>query len=200
MFQHGVMYSGSRMKIPPVKASQAAFSGKMFGMKHQDMPRTVADVFSLAIEVEAKAGKLYGELVKLFAHEPAVSAFWTSLRDDEAEHAAMLQDALAELPPEKVASDADPAIWIKLVDMNRRLDRCSPEEFETLDDAYEVAHELEYSEVSGIFSLLASGMCSKLTSMAIIEMNIDRHQSKLIEFTHAFGGRAWRQTIHVQRC
>ncbi len=164
-------------------------------MMQPDGTRTVADVFDLAIEIEMKAGKLYEMLAGMFAHEPAVAGFWNDLKDDEAGHAEILRKAFAELPVGGAESAAEPGIWVTLVELKRRIDRCSPNDFKTLEDAYEVAHELEYSEVNGIFNLLASGLTSPEMKVELVDMNIARHQNKLIDFTRNFGGRAWRQTI-----
>lgn len=164
-------------------------------MMQPDVTRTVADVFDLAIEIEMKAEKLYESLAGMFSHEPEVAAFWNDLKDDEADHAEILRKAFAELPSGKVSSVADLGMWVKLVDLKRRIDRCSPDDFKTLEDAYEIAHELEYSEVNGIFDLLASGLTSPEVKVELIDSNIARHQNKLLEFTRTFGGRAWRQSI-----
>jgi len=158
-------------------------------------PRTVADVFALAIEIEMKAARLYETLADLFVHEPAIAKFWGNLKNDEADHAAVLRRAVAELSSDTVSSNADQTIWNKLVEMSRRIDSCSPDDFKTLEDAYEIAHELEYSEVNGIFNLLASGLTSAETKVELVDVNIARHQNKLIDFTRTFGGRSWRQTI-----
>lgn len=164
-------------------------------MAQPNKPRTVADVFDLAIEIELKAGRLYESLAGMFAHEPAIAEFWVGLKNDEADHAAILRRTFGELSPDRASSSADQTVWDKLVEMKRRIDRCSPDDFKTLEDAYEVAHELEYSEVNGIFELLASGLTSEDSKVALVDANIARHQNKLIEFTRTYGGRAWRQTI-----
>lgn len=164
-------------------------------MMQPDGSRTVADVFTLAIEVELKAGKLYELLAGMFGHEPAVAAFWNGMKDDEVDHAEILRKAFAELSAAKASSPDQLGIWVRLLTMKRRIERCAPEDFRTLEDAYEVAHELEYSEVNGIFELLASGLTSADSKVALVDANIARHQSKLIEFTRNYGGRAWRQTI-----
>ncbi len=164
-------------------------------MMQPDVARTIADVFGLAIEIEMKAGKLYESMAGMFAHEPGVASFWSGMKDDEASHVGILQKAFAELPAGKASSPDHLGIWNRLLEMKHRIERCTPEEFQTLDDAYEVAHELEYSEMNGIFELLVSGFTSPTTKVELVDSNITRHQNKLIDFTHTFGGRAWRQTI-----
>ncbi len=164
-------------------------------MMQSDGARTIGDIFDLAIEIEMKAGRLYEALAGMFAHEPAVAAFWNAMKDDEVGHAEILRKALAELPSGRISSAADRGMWVKLIDVKYRIDRCSPDDFKTLEDAYEIAHELEYSEVNGIFNLLASGLTSPDVKVELIDSNIARHQNKLLEFSHTFGGRAWRQTV-----
>jgi|GEM_PF-518889 len=162
--------------------------------------RTLADLFSLAIETEIQARDLYESLICMFAHEPGVSAFWNELKDDELNHIAILRDVLEHASPEEKQHETDPIIWARLENTKLLISRQLSRRFQTLDDAYEFVHELEYSEINIIFKLLVTGAVSAGKAVEIIDANIRDHQQKLIDFSERFGGRAWRQTIIAQPC
>jgi len=68
-----------------------------------------------------------------------------------------------------------------------------------LDDAYELAHELEFSEINSIFELLAAEPVPSDNQEKLIHSIIVKHQQKILDFSHNFGDKEWRQGISRQR-
>jgi Lhr-like helicase len=65
----------------------------------------------------------------------------------------------------------------------------------TLDDAYELAHELEHSEVNAVFQFLATDFVPSEERTEYVVAAITRHQNKLMRFNQSHGSRQWRQGI-----
>ena len=69
----------------------------------------------------------------------------------------------------------------------------------TLDDAYELAHQIEFSEVNAIFKFLSSELIPFDKQEKIISSGIVQHQQKLLDLSRDFGDREWRKEIKIQR-
>jgi hypothetical protein len=68
-----------------------------------------------------------------------------------------------------------------------------------LNDAYELAHELENSEVNSIFKFLTSELIPSDKQEEFIFSTIKQHQQKLLDFDRNFGDSEWRKGIKIQR-
>ena len=116
--------------------------------------QSVRILFEYAIAAEHYARGLYHEFARLFAADPRVAAFWQRYSAEEMGHAAWLEQLLKKLPPE--TGDA-PADFDKL-DMARHMIKVplahALAKVETLEDAYQLAHELESSELNTMFEFL----------------------------------------------
>jgi hypothetical protein len=69
---------------------------------------------------------------------------------------------------------------------------------ETLDDAYELAHGLEFSEVNTIFAFLAGEYVPSEHRKEFVRVEITRHLEKLTHFGENFGEKDWRIGIKVR--
>ena len=116
--------------------------------------QSVRILFEYAIAAEHYARELYREFARLFAADPRVAAFWQRYAAEETGHARWLEQLLKKLPPE--TRDA-PADFDKL-EMARHMIKVplahALAKVETLEDAYQLAHELESSEINTIFEFL----------------------------------------------
>ena len=68
----------------------------------------------------------------------------------------------------------------------------------TLEDAYETAHEVEYSEVNALFVLLAQRFIVQEDRKKIYLAEIREHMAKLNKFTKLFGDSRWRKDINIK--
>ncbi len=119
------------------------------------MRRTVGDLFEVAIQLEETAQALYSNWQSAFAAETAVAKFWQVYAEDEQRHASMLRSTRDRLALEQLAAIAPPDMLGVAVNMLNELQR-NPPAVRDLDEAYELAHQLEHSEVNTIFEFLLS--------------------------------------------
>jgi hypothetical protein len=64
-----------------------------------------------------------------------------------------------------------------------------------LDDAYEIAHQLEFNEINTIFKFLANEVVPNNDRRGLLLSTLQEHQDKLMNFNENFGDRAWRRGI-----
>ena len=137
----------------------------------------------------------YPERHQKVHYEPQIRCFWAELAGEEKLHAKILRDIqkaissehLCELPNNHLFQDIQMATIF--------LDKCHPETVRTLDDAYEIAHEIEFSEINPIFKLLACSFIQKETRKKTLIAQLSNHQNKLSKFTNTFGDKNFRKEI-----
>ena len=69
---------------------------------------------------------------------------------------------------------------------------------ETLDHAYQVAHDLEFSEINAIFKYLTTDLVSQTSRSEIITYQMNEHQQKLADFDRRYGDKNWRLQFPIQ--
>jgi len=167
-------------------------------MRELNHEKTIDELFKRAIKIERKAGDIYKELSNLFSHIPEVSALWKGLAEDETLHMNTLQDIHKSLTQEQLSSPSDEQIWENVVKIQYLLDKDLLGQIKNLDDAYELAHELEFSEVNAIFKFLTIDLVPSEERKEFVMSEIKQHQQKLLDFDHNFGDRTWRRQINIQ--
>ncbi len=161
--------------------------------------QTMDTVFAGAIEIEYKVADIYGQFSRLFSHVQELSAFWQGLADDEVRHATALRATRESLAPDHLLMPCDKDLWDNVMRIQRMLNKDVVGAINTVDDAYELAHDLEFSEVNVIFKFLAAEFVPSDERKQFVSSEITRHQRKLLDFGLNFGGKAWRKGIGVQR-
>jgi len=144
---------------------------------------TIAGLFELAITAEEVAQEFYLRLTDWFSHLPGVADFWYEMARDEAIHADHLKTIRATLTPEQLQAPVDPAIWWKAGMIRGLSTEDSLRSVETLDDAYQTAHELENSEVNTVFELLTTEYVDSSSKKKFIISQLNEHTAKLMHFT-----------------
>jgi len=158
---------------------------------------TIEAIFERAIKIEYKAADIYGEFTQLFSHIPEISAFWQGLTEDEMQHANTLQDVRKSLTSEQLLSTCDKEMSEEVARIQRMLSEDLTASIKNLDDAYELAHKLEFSEVNAIFKFLATEFVPSEEREQFVVSEITQHQQKLIDFNRNFGDRDWRKGISI---
>ena len=158
---------------------------------------TVSDLFDLGIALERRAAEIYDRFSSGFSHEPQVQAFWKGMVADEIEHAETLERIRDALPAADLDRRIDAKIWIEAIEIKRFLSGDSIEAIETLEDAYMLAHEIEFSEVNTIFKFLAEKSVPFETRAEFVLSQITHHQDKITSFDAKFGSREWRRRIAI---
>jgi rubrerythrin len=117
-------------------------------------PQSIETLFQYAIAAEHYAEEIYHEFERRFAADQRVVAFWQRYASEEAGHARWLERVLAKLPAETRTAPADYGKLETARDMIKVPVDKALAEIATLEDAYQLAHELESSEVNTIFEFL----------------------------------------------
>lgn len=158
---------------------------------------TIGELFSLSLETEELARELYHRFTSMFRHLPEIAAFWEDLANDEAMHISAPRRARSTLLPEDLAGPAPVPLFEDLRSLKNILTGERLRSTKTLDDAYEQAHDFEYSEVNHVYTLLMMKHVSSESRKLFIKSEIERHHRKLVDFTLVFGDRGWRRGVEA---
>jgi rubrerythrin len=161
--------------------------------------QTIFHLFEHAIAIEYKAAEMYCTFSRLFSHVPEISAFWTGLEQDEMFHMETLVTLLDGLRPDEYDAPVDKQLWENMVAVHDLINGNLAISVSNLNDAYEVAHELEFSEINGIFKFLTIEAITSEEQGQFMRDEITKHERKLIDFGDTFGDKAWRLKIAIQQ-
>jgi rubrerythrin len=162
-------------------------------------PNTSFDeIFQSAIEIEKKAGNIYERFAELFAAFPKIVDFWKGMNQDESGHAKWLLEMKESLSEEALSSYPDYDLILKVHSIKKSLDEYSKKKIENLDDAYELANEIESSEVNNLFRLLTKKFVSSEDRKKLLFSEINQHQLKIMDFSKNFGDGLWRKEIPAE--
>jgi rubrerythrin len=141
---------------------------------------TVNQLFELAIALERAAEALYQGMATRFAHAPEVAKFWQQYAAEEAAHARGLAHIQAELSPERLSKAADAA----MVEQARRQLEISVgtqlNQVGNLEDAYQLANELESAETNAVFEFLIERFSGTQEAQSFVRAQLDSHIGKLM--------------------
>jgi len=159
--------------------------------------KTISELFETAIESEKKLADLYRILSKKFEHLDEVYDFWKGMMRDESIHAKELSQVMSGIPEERLSSPADAQMLRKSRGVLELLEYESQRvgEVKNLNEAYELATDLENSEANNIMEFLISEFVPDKFRIDFIKAEIDVHLRKLIEFPDRFGDSDWRKNI-----
>lgn len=154
-------------------------------------------IFNKAIEMEYDAQQLYLRFAGLFQHFNEIAVFWKDLANDEAIHAEKLCSIRDNMSRDKLTSPVSSILYhnsIKshAIDIGHIMSTIND-----LDDAYEIAHDIEFSEVNVIFKLLVTDYGAADQRRDFLASEIKNHQSKLVNFGQRFGDKIFRSSIEA---
>jgi len=144
--------------------------------------KTIQALLELAINWETQARDLYANFANLFNHEPKVSAFWIQLSKDESGHIDVLKDILNKTPTEKLLMEVSNEQWNSVTRVEVLIKEASTRKIQTLDDAYELAHQLEMSEVNTLFKILVNDYLPDEEGHKFILSDVKEHIDRLMKF------------------
>jgi rubrerythrin len=159
---------------------------------------TVAQAFEMAISAERAAERLYQGLAAKFAHREDVAAFWRQFVSDEATHAELLEGIRAQLPAEQLSEPADP----HAVELFQIVVALSVEtellRVENMQDAYELASEMENGETNAIFRFLVDNFEMNRQVRHFLHAQLDKHLGRLsIDLPAPYRGALSRELIRA---
>lgn len=164
-------------------------------MTGTEQQTTLEVLFESAIRIEELAGIFYRELAERFVAHPHSVALWRSLAADEDMHARVLARVLAAAPAEKRTSPAPVETWVAVAEVLQRMEQDPVGSIKSLQDAYELAHEFEHSEVNAIFEFLSIDLLPGAIEAEFVRTHIAQHQQKLADFRQSYQGEDWRQVV-----
>jgi hypothetical protein len=157
--------------------------------------QTLEELFKMSMQIELKAAEIYTSLEGLFEEYPDISAFWNGLHEDELNHFSILQSVHGNIPAEALSDQVNTTLWKITKGTLDILSGINLNRVRTLDDAYNLAHDMEFSKVNAIFKFLTLDVVPCKQGDAFIDLIINEHLAKLTDFSQNFGDKRWRRSI-----
>jgi len=157
---------------------------------------TVNELFDMAIKAEKAAEEVYRRLQAMFAPHPDVVRFWRNYAAAEAGHALWLERIRGALNPEQLAAPADAetaaaARRLLLFPVEKAL-----QGIKTLEDAYQLANEMESGETNVVFDFLITYFASDAQAQSLMRSQLRDHVARISTgFPARFRSSASRQSI-----
>lgn len=167
-------------------------------MNESDCEHTVAGIYEQLINIEFRTGELYAELSKLFFHVSDISDFWRELAKDEIFHMNTLQEIYKSLTDEQLLYSSDKQMWKYIAKIHALLNTNLIGSIKNLDDAYELAQRIEFSEINEIFTFLVTKYVFSAEQKQLVLSNIIQHNNKFMNFRYKIGDSTLRKQIKIQ--
>ncbi len=157
---------------------------------------TTAELFKLAIAAEKAAEELYLGLGAKFAHQPEVAGFWRDYAQEEVEHTRWLESAREKSRPDQLSAPADSSILEDAHNLLQVSPQDALEQIKTLEDAYQLANELENSEINVVFEFIITHFTSDEGARSFLRTQLRSHIARLVtDFPARFASAASRQAV-----
>ncbi len=157
-------------------------------MSGPDAELVLGKIFEKAIETKRRVGQIYRQFARLFSHIPEVEDFWRKMNINQITHADWLKEIKESLTEEQILSLPQVELVLKTHSIKNLFDKHSKKEIGNLHDAYEVAHEIESSEVNNLFKMLSSEFISSEKRKNFILAEIDEHRRQIMGLPEKFEG------------
>lgn len=141
---------------------------------------TVAELFELAIKLEESAQDLYRGFESKFSHHQKIADFWKQYAAEEAGHARWLARLRGGLSTEELSALADPSMYEAARRLLKSFVGNRLAGVTDLEDAYQLAHELENSEINTIFEFLIVHFSTDETTQNFLRSHLKDHIGKLM--------------------
>jgi len=170
----------------------------MMGQGVELGPATIASLLAVAIRLEAHAREFYEALAGQFENCPDAARFWRIMAADEACHENRLIEWGSSLCAERRSQPVDAAmlrtggslLGTSIADLLG--------EIRTLDDAYEMAHDLESSEINTIFRFFIAEFAHEACVRSVLMQDLDEHAERLMTgFPARYTTRAARAEVRT---
>ncbi len=142
---------------------------------------TIGKLFDYAIELEKVTEILYRQMGKMFAHNHDVEQFWMHIADEERGHASYLERIRAGVDTKRLSEPADEKMMQDVqmclgASSQKRLDN-----IQNLEDAYQLATELENSETNTIFEFMIMNFSTDELSKSqkFLRIQLNKHLAGL---------------------
>lgn len=163
---------------------------------HNPQYGTVLHLLELAAQGERFFESFYKRVAARFSHHPEIEKFWLDYAADEAGHAQWIEHLIERVPAEILASPTDPQVLSDAehalsVPMDNLL-----HSIRTLQDAFEVANELEHSETNAVIDFLFTHFSEDAEARTFLRAQLHEHIERLmIQFPRQHGTGTLRRGI-----
>jgi rubrerythrin len=155
-------------------------------MSAQSGNETTATLIELAIKTEKALQDLYASLVQRYSHWPPVADFWRKMGQDEDAHARGLEKIRDSLTPEQLQAPVDSVV----LEQAKRNASLSVEDklnsISILEDAYQLAHDLEHSEINTVFEFITAEFISLDVQREFVAAQLKKHVARLGDFPNVY--------------
>ena len=161
---------------------------------------TVNELFELAIELEKDAESLYHRFAKMFAHEKDVADFWRKYADEERGHAAFLERIRSRLTEETLSAPGDNSMLKSVHKGIKNSVNYQLQTIQTLEDAFQLAMELENSETNAIFEFIITSFSAEelVKSHGFLRTQLKKHCNMLTDdFPTRFKSKLMRMKVNA---
>ncbi|MEJ2567625.1 MAG: hypothetical protein P8Z50_01910 [candidate division WOR-3 bacterium] len=155
-------------------------------MTEPDAEIVLGKIFERAIETKRKVGQMYLRFAELFSHVPEVEDFWKKMNLNQMAHADWLKEIKESLTEEQILSLPEVEMVLKTHSIRKLFDKHLNKEIDNLHDAYQVAQEIESSEVNDLFEILSSEFISSGEKKALILDAIEQYRKQIMSFPSKF--------------
>jgi regulator of RNase E activity RraB len=155
-------------------------------------------ILERAIETKEKVGQIYLRFAELFSHIPEIEEFWKRMNFNQSTHADWLKEIKESLTEEQILSLPEVEWVLKTHSIKSLFDKHSGKEIDNLHDAYEIAYEIEFSEVNDLFKMLSSEFISSEEKKNIILTAIDVHKQQIMNLLEKFDDIALMKDVKAE--
>ena len=157
---------------------------------------TVNQLFDMAIRAERAAEHVYRRLGAMFARHLDVARFWNDYAAAEDSHAQWLESIRSTLDPKQLTAPADPQTASNAQELLRLPVEQALQGIQTLDDAYQLASEMESGETNVVFDFLIGHCASDPQAQSFMRSQLKDHISKISTgFPARFRSSASRSSV-----
>jgi len=159
---------------------------------------TVSDLFGYAIELERASEALYLKLGAMFTQHSEVERFWKRYAEEEAGHASYLERVRATVDPARLAGPADRDMLLMVRRCLKQTAQANLKDVKTLDDAHQLATELENSETNTVFEFMIMSFSTDelAKSQPFLRTQLNTHVARLDkDFPSGYRERIARQNV-----
>ncbi len=157
---------------------------------------SVADLIELAIRLENANEALYQGFAMKFAAYPAVAAFWRRYAAEEIGHARWLERLRKASASEHLAMETDPIMLRTAIKLSEFPVDNALKNIKHLEDAYELALEVENSETNAIFEFLFVNYYADTEAVTFLRSQLREHVARLMDgFPAEYQNREVRRGI-----
>lgn len=147
------------------------------------------------MELEKMQVSIYEGLEKKFSFSKRISQFWSGMAEDEKGHYEYLMEIYNQLNLGELSVEVSDELYDTV---GKGLSKLSPSRLEdvlNLDDAYNLANEVEDYETQPIFKFIHTNFMH-VSRLEITQLILE-HLDKLVGFSDGFGSANERQLIKV---